>query len=285
MDKVVSLRWILGIFTALFVLFLYGPFIVMGILSFQQGPEGGPQFPIIEWSSYWYQHVFGLAPPSRVAPLPIGEALIRSLTLAFATMVVSTVMGVLTAQAFRRPFKGSAVVFYSVILGMIVPGVLLGLGMVLIADQVGVARNWWSTAFVLHVVYTYPFAFLVMLAIFNRFDESVEEASLSLGVSPAKTFRKVTFPIIFPGVLSAMLFAFTLSYDEFPRTLFTGGSDVTMPIAIYGTFAVEIHPNLFDFGVLSTLFSFSLLAIYGILLTLSVRRQRQRASGLQEDIS
>jgi putative spermidine/putrescine transport system permease protein len=58
-----------------------------------------------------------------------------------------------------------------------------------------------------------------------------------------------------------------------------------MPIAIYGTFAVEIHPNLFAFGVLSTLFSFSLLAVYGILLTLSIRRQNQRASGLQEDIS
>ena len=71
MDKVVSLRWFLGIFTAAFILFLYGPFIVMGILSFQQGPEGGPQFPIIEWSTYWYQHVFGLTPPSRVAPLPL----------------------------------------------------------------------------------------------------------------------------------------------------------------------------------------------------------------------
>ena len=285
MDKVVSLKWFLGIFTALFVLFLYGPFIVMGILSFQQGPEGGPQFPIIEWSTYWYQHVFGIAPPSRVAPLPIGEALIRSLTLAFATMVVSTVMGVLTAQAFRRRFRGSGLVFYSVILGMIVPGVLLGLGMALLANQFGIDRNWWSTAFVLHVVYTYPFAFLAMLAIFNRFDASVEEASLSLGVSPARTFRKVTFPIIFPGVLSAMLFAFTLSYDEFPRTLFTGGSDVTMPLAIYGTFAVEIHPNLFAFGVLTTLFSFSLLVIYAILLSVSTRRQRARASGLQEDIS
>jgi len=285
MDKVVSLKWFLGIFTALFVLFLYGPFIVMGILSFQQGPEGGPQFPIIEWSTYWYQHVFGIAPPSRVAPLPIGEALIRSLTLAFATMVVSTVMGVLTAQAFRRRFRGSGLVFYSVILGMIVPGVLLGLGMALLANQFGIDRNWWSTAFVLHVVFTYPFAFLVMLAIFNRFDASVEEASLSLGVSPARTFRKVTFPIIFPGVLSAMLFAFTLSYDEFPRTLFTGGSDVTMPLAIYGTFAVEIHPNLFAFGVLTTLFSFSLLVIYAILLSVSTRRQRARASGLQEDIS
>jgi len=285
MDKVASLKWFLGIFTVLFVLFLYGPFIVMGILSFQQGPEGGPQFPIIEWSTYWYQHVFGIAPPSRVAPLPIGEALFRSLSLAFATMVVSTVMGVLTAQAFRSQFRGSGVVFYSVILGMIVPGVLLGLGMALLANQLGIDRNWWSTAFVLHVVYTYPFAFLVMLAIFNRFDTSVEEASLSLGVSPARTFRKVTFPIIFPGVLSAMLFAFTLSYDEFPRTLFTGGSDVTMPLAIYGTFAVEIHPNLFAFGVLTTLFSFALLAIYGILLTVSTRRQRVKASGLQEDIS
>ncbi len=285
MDQVLPLKLFLAGFTILFVLFLYGPFIVMGILSFQQGPEGGPQFPIIEWSTYWYRHVFGITPPSRIAPLPIGEALVRSLSLAFATMITSTVLGVLTAQAFRRRFRGSSIIFYSVILGMIVPGVLLGLGMALLADQVGIDRNWWSTAFFLHVVYTYPFAFLVMLAIFNRFDDAIEEASLSLGVSPSKTFRKVTFPVIFPGVLSAMLFAFTLSYDEFPRTLFTGGSDVTMPLAIYGTFAVEIHPNLFAFGVLSTLFSFSLLAIYGILLTVSVRRQRDRISGLQEDIS
>ena len=76
-------------------------------------------------------------------------------------------------------------------------------------------------------------AFLVMLAIFNRFDSSVEEASWSLGVSPGTTFRKVTFPLIFPGVLSAMLFAFTLSYDEFSRTLFASGREQTLPLAIY----------------------------------------------------
>ena len=67
-----------------------------------------------------------------------------------------------------------------------------------------------------------------------------------------KTFRRVTFPLIFPGVLSAMLFAFTLSYDEFPRTLFAAGADLTLPLAIYGTFSVEIHPNIFAFGVLTT---------------------------------
>ena len=95
------LRIILGIYVACFLAYLYGPFIVMGIISFQQGPEGGPQFPIIEASTFWYKHLLGFAPPSRVAPLPIGEAMVRSLTLAFSTMVVSTVLGTMTAQAFR----------------------------------------------------------------------------------------------------------------------------------------------------------------------------------------
>lgn len=279
------LKYSLGGYTSLFIAFLYAPFVVMAILSFQQGPEGGPQFPIIHWSIFWYEQVFGIAPPSQVAPLPIGAALARSLTLAFATMVVSTVLGTLTAQAFRRHFKGSGFVFYLVVLGMMVPGVLLGLGMALVAQQLGIDRTWWGTAFVLHVVYTFPFAFLVMLAIFNRFDSSVEEAAWVLGVPPGKTFRKITFPLIFPGVLSAMLFAFTLSYDEFPRTLFTAGSDVTMPIAIYGTFAVEIHPDLFAFGVLTTIFSFALLSVYGLLMTASVRRAKARVSGVQEDIA
>ena len=272
---------VLGFYTALFLLFLYGPFVVLGILSFQIGPNGGPQFPIIEWSTYWYQHVFGLTPPSRIAPLPIYEGLARSLTLAFMTMIVSTVLGVMSAQAFRTKFKGSDVVFYLIVLGMMVPGVLVDLGLALVANNIGIDRTWWSTAFVLHVVYTFPFAFLVMLAIFNRFDPSVEEAAWSLGVSPIKTFRKVTFPLIFPGVLSAMLFAFTLSYDEFSRTLFASGRDLTLPLAIYGTFSIEIHPNIFAFGVLTTLFSFALLAVYAILMSVSLRRAKRLA--IQED--
>lgn len=277
------IRWPLLLYTALFIAFLYGPFVVLGILSFQSGPEGGPQFPIIHWSVYWYKHLFGMTPPSRVAPLPIGDALIRSLVLAFVTMVVSTVLGTITAQAFRRQFKGSGVVFYLVVLGMIVPGVLVGLGVALVANYLGIPRTWWGTAFVTHVVYTFPFAFLVMLAIFNRFDRSVEEAAWSLGVSPARTFRKITFPLIFPGVLSAMLFAFTLSYDEFPRTLFAAGADLTLPLAIYGTFQVEVHPNIFAFGVLTTLFSFAILAVYGCLMALTVRRAKRIA--IQEDIA
>lgn len=276
-----GIKFGLGTYTALFLVFLYGPLVVLAILSFQTGPEGGPQFPIIEWSTYWYKHLFGLTPPSRIAPLPIEQALVRSMGLAVMTMIVSTVLGVSAAQAFRRKFRGSGFVFYLIVLGMMVPGVLVGLGMALVANTLGIDRHWWGTAFVLHVVYTFPFAFLVMLAIFNRFDPSVEEAAWSLGVSPARTFRKITFPLIFPGVLSAMLFAFTLSYDEFSRTLFASGRDLTLPLAIYGTFSVEVHPNVFAFGVLTTLFSFALLGTYAVLMTLSVRRAKQTA--IQEE--
>lgn len=275
------LRPILAIYTGLFLLFLYGPLLVLGILSFQKGPEGGPQFPIIEWSTYWYKFLFGLVPPSRIAPLPIEDGLLRSLALAFMTMIVSTVLGVMSAQAFRRTFRGSGFVFYLIVLGMMVPGVLVGLGTALLANNLGIDRHWWGTAFVLHVVYTFPFAFLVMLAIFNRFDPTVEEAAWSLGVSPGRTFRKVTFPLIFPGVLSALLFCFTLSYDEFSRTLFASGSDLTLPLAIYGTFSVEIHPNIFAFGVLTTLFSLALLVVYAVLMSLSVRRAQR--SLMQEE--
>lgn len=282
MENKSAVRWPLMVFTALFIAFLYGPFVVLTILSFQSGPEGGPQFPIIELSTYWYEHLFGLVPPSRVAPLPIGDALFRSAILAFATMITSTVLGTLTAQAFRRKFKGSGVVFYLVVLGMIVPGVLVGLGIVLVSNELDISRTWWGTAYVAHVLYTFPFAFLVMLAIFNRFDKTIEEASWSLGVSPITTFRRITFPVIFPGILSSMLFAFTLSYDEFPRTLFAAGADLTLPLALYGTFSVEIHPNIFAFGVLTTLFSFALLAVYGILMSLTVHRAKQVA--IQEDI-
>lgn len=259
------LRPTLAVYSGIFLLFLYGPMIVLAILSFQSA-DGGPQFPIREWSTYWYQHLLGFAESSRVSQLPVGDSLLRSIMLAFMTTVVSTILGVMSAEAFRTKFRGSGPAFYLIILGMMVPGVLVGLGMALLSNTLGISRAWFGTSFVLHVVYTYPFAFLVMLAIFNRFDRTVEEASLSLGVSPAQTFRRVTFPIIFPGVLSAMLFSFTLSYDEFSRTLFTAGRELTLPLAIYGTFSVEIYPNLFAFGVLTTIFSFTLLAIYGLLM-------------------
>lgn len=273
----------LAIYTAIFMLFLYGPFIVLTILSFQGGPEGGPQFPLRDPGVYWYKQLFGLVPPSRVAPLGIGDSLWISIRLALLTMVISTILGTLTALAFRKHFKGSGLAFYIVLLGIMAPGILLGLGISLASTELGLTRHWWSTGLVAHVVYTFPFAFVVMLAIFNRFDRSVEEAAQNLGANPWTTFRRVTLPEIAPGIMSAALFGFTLSYDEFPRSVLAAGSDNTLPMALYATFSVEIHPNIFAFGVLTTLFSFGILLIYAISIT-AFNRRRQRATGIQEEI-
>ncbi|MFM9105234.1 MAG: ABC transporter permease [Chloroflexota bacterium] len=273
----------LAIYTVIFMLFLYGPFIVLTILSFQGGPEGGPQFPLRDPGLYWYEQLFGLAPPSRVAPLGIGDSLWISIRLALLTMVISTILGTLTALAFRKRFKGSGLAFYIVLLGIMAPGILLGLGISLAANELDMTRHWWTTGLFAHVVYTFPFAFVVMLAIFNRFDTSVEEAAQNLGANPWTTFRRVTLPEIAPGIMSAALFGFTLSYDEFPRSVLAAGSDNTLPMALYATFSVEIHPNIFAFGVLTTLFSFGILLIYAVSIT-AFNRRRKRATGIQEEI-
>lgn len=282
MIKAPALKIGLSVYYGLFLLFLYGPFVIMAILSFQ--PEnGGPQFPLRGVSIYWYKQLLHMVSTSRAAPLPVGEALVRSLILGFMVMVTSTVLGTLTAQAFRHRTKHLGAMFYLIMLGFIVPGILVGLGVALVTKTLGIDKIWYLTGYVVHVVYTFPFSFLVMLAIFNRFDRSVEEASASLGVDEATTFRKITFPLVFPGILTSLLIAFTLSYDEFPRTLFAGGPKLTLPLTIYGQFGIEIHPNLFAFGVLSTLFSFALLAVFAVLIAISVRR-RARSSGIQEEI-
>src|SRR4029077_17903172 len=98
-----------------------------------------------------YRHILGLAPPSRVSPVPIGISLVRSLTLAFMTMVASTVLGVRAARAFLRNFRARSLVFYLIVLGMIVPGVLVVLGSALVATTTGIERHWYTTAFATHV--------------------------------------------------------------------------------------------------------------------------------------
>lgn len=283
MKKNKLLKSIFGIYTGIFIFVLYAPLIVLTILSFQVGPEGGPQFPLHGVSLYWYKQLFGLTPPSRVAPLDLGDAIFRSLALAIITMVVSTILGTLTAQAFRKNFKGSGLVFYLILLGIMVPGILVGLGIALVSNTLGIDKNWYSTSFVAHVLYTYPFAFIVMLAIFNRFDRSIEEAAMDLGANELKTFWRITLPQVVPGLLSAALFAFTLSYDEFPRTLFSAGPDLTLPLTIFGTFSIEVHPNLFAFGVLTTLFSFSILIFYYFLMTILTRKPKRL--NIQEEIN
>jgi putative spermidine/putrescine transport system permease protein len=247
----------------LFLIFIYGPMIAMFILSFQ-GRRGGTSFPMRGSSFYWWQK---LVEPSVVGDMQ--GALLRSLILALIVMVITALFSTMLAMAFRKRFFGSNVLFYTVMSGLMVPGILLSLGLATLMREVGIPAAWWSSALGVHVVWTLPFGFLVMMAVFNRFDVSLEEAARDMGADEWTVFKEITFPIILPGIVAAGLFGFTLSYDEFARTTLLAGEFNTLPLDINASMTQRIRPTLFALGTASTIFSLLMiglfLAIYSIL--------------------
>jgi putative spermidine/putrescine transport system permease protein len=259
--------YVLAAFFALYVLFLYGPTITITILSFQ-GPDGGLTFPMNGVSLHWFAQLFA---QQRVGDL--GGSLQRSLILAVMVMAVTVVISVSAGMAFRKRFVGSGMVFYLAIASLIVPSILVSLGVGLLFSQMGWDPDWYSSAFGAQLTWTLPFGLLIMFAIFNRFDRAWEEAARDQGATAWQSFSQVVLPIILPSVVGIALFGFTLSYDEFARTLLTAGSDNTLPLEIFGMTTNITTPVLFALGTVTTVLSFLVitLALGSLLL---IRRRR-----------
>lgn len=257
-----------GVYYALFVVFIYGPMIAMFILSFQ-GRRGGTSFPMRGFGLYWWNK---LIEPSTVGDLQ--GALGRSLVLALIVMVICAVFSTMLAMAFRRPFRGSDALFYTIMSGLMVPGILLSLGLASFLRQIGIPPAWYSSALGVHVVWALPFGFLIMMAVFNRFDASLEEAARDMGASEWTVFKEVTLPLITPGIVAAGLFGFTLSYDEFARTTLLAGQYNTLPLDINASMTQRIRPTLFALGTASTLFSLMLIGLFVAIYSFLYRRAR-----------
>ncbi len=253
---------------ALFIVFIYGPMIAMFILSFQ-GRRGGTSFPMRGFGLYWWNK---LIEPSTVGDLQ--GALGRSLILALVVMVICALFSTMLAMAFRKPFPGSGVLFYTVMAGLMVPGILLSLGLASFLRQIGIPPAWYSSALGVHVVWTLPFGFLIMMAVFNRFDSALEEAARDMGADEWTVFKEVTLPLITPGVVAAGLFGFTLSYDEFARTTLLSGEFNTLPLDINASMTQRIRPTLFALGTASTLFSLAMIGLFLTIYTVLYRRSR-----------
>jgi len=262
---------------------LYFPFVVMAILSFQ-GPRGGHTFPLRGVSTIWYWKLFN---PGKLTPYSdVGEflgdylaSLQRSVVLAVITMLISTALALMAAQAFRKGFKGSGLVFYLWLLGIIVPGITVSLGLSLWFRRMDLPLHWLTTGLPVHVMWTLPFSLIIFLMFFNRFDTSLEDAALILGATRWKTFRHVTLPLMQPAILTSLLFAFTLSLDEFQRSLLITGTDQTLPLMVMASVTTRITPMLYALGTLTTLLSFAVVGAYLALLTYSLRKSRRLVEG------
>ncbi|OIQ50613.1 Inner membrane ABC transporter permease protein YdcV [Pseudodesulfovibrio hydrargyri] len=259
--------YILSAFFALFILFLYGPTLTIGILSFQ-GPSGGLTFPMNGVSLHWYFKLF-----ETQAVGDFGGSLTRSLLLALAVMVTTVVISLSAGMAFRKKFKGSGVLFYLTVVSLIIPSILISLGIGLLFNQAGVEPTWYGSAFGAHLTWTLPFGLLIMFAVFNRFDKSFEAAATDMCATPFQTLRFVVIPLILPSLVGVGLFGFTLSYDEFARTIMTSGSQNTLPLEIFGMTTNVTTPVLYALGTLTTLISF--VAIVGTLLVLHLLKRRR----------
>jgi len=264
--------YILSAFFALFILFLYGPTITIAILSFQ-GEGGGLTFPMRGVSLYWFYDLF-----EQQAVGDIWGSFRRSFALGVMVMVVTVVVSVMGGLAFRRKFPGSNILFYLIITSLVIPSILISLGVGLLFSQSGLNVHWSTSGFGSQLTWTLPFGLLIMFAVFNRFDKSYEEAARDLGATPWQTLRHVVLPIIAPSLIGVALFGFTLSYDEFARTLLTSGSYNTLPLEIYGMTTNVTSPVLYALGTLTTVFSLIIIGAFLCVALVSNRRRAQQGT-------
>lgn len=259
--------YVLAAFFGLFVLFLYGPFSAIVLLSFQ-GVDGGLTFPMRGFSTHWFGEVFKA---QRVGSFVV--AFQQSVQVGAVVMLLTVVIGTMVGLAYRSRFRGASVLFYLTVASLIVPSVLVSLGVGVLFDQLGLNTVWYTSGVGAQLTWTLPFAMLIMLAVFNRFNPSYEEAARDLGAGDWAAIREIVLPLIAPSLVGVALFGFSLSYDELVRSSLTMGGRNTLPMEIFGMTANVTSPALYAIGTLTTLFSFVMIALLIVVSTLLQRRR------------
>jgi putative spermidine/putrescine transport system permease protein len=278
--------WLAAFFAA-FVLFLYGPMIVIFILSFQ-GPSGGLTFPLNGLSLHWFERLW-----HGGGIVDISDAFNRSLELGVVVMILTVLLSLSAGLAFRKRFQGSDLLFFVAIASLIVPSIVTSLGIALefrllddfiknhgpewLAGDLKTTMGTFTSGLGAHLTWTLPFGLLVMFAIFNRFDARYEEAARDLGATPWQTLRFVILPIILPSVIGVGLFGFTLSWDEIARSSQAMGEHNTLPMELQALTTTVTTPEIYALGTATTGVSFAVIAL--ALFAIMLIRARQARYG------
>ena len=264
-------RWtkrILAVYFVVFLLFLYGPMIVMAALSFQ-GPRGTVTFPMRGLGLHWWNELVN-GPRADT----IRETAIRSLELSIVSGIVVAVLAFSLSMGYRRRFRLDGALFYLIMLALMTPGILLSLGTSFFWRFMETETSLWQTALGTNVVWGLPFAFLIMVAVWNRYDSTVEEASRDLGAGGFRTFREVTLPLVWTGVLGALLFGFTLAWNEYDRTALLAAGENTLPLEIFAlTVGSVIRPDLYALGTATTAVSLIGVGLFLLVAAIVLRRR------------
>ena len=242
---------VLPAYTALVVAYLFVPIVVMIVFGFND-IEGRFNF---TWQGFTLEHWGNLF--SRYPAL--NQSIINSLTVAVVSTLVATTFGTLIALALTRyEFRGRGPLNLLIFLPIATPEIVLGASLLALFVSAGVARDL-TTITIAHVMFNISFVVVTVRARIAGFDRALEEAAMDLGADEWTTFRKVTFPLIFPGILAAGLLAFALSIDDFVITQFTAGQTITFPLWVYGASRIGVPPQVNVMGTL--IFAIALVGI------------------------
>ena len=245
-------RWLERLLTThgiLGYLFLYLPIIILVVFSFNASRY------VAVWRGFtfdWYQTLF--------TNQAIAAALRNSLIVAGTSTVVSTVFGTMVALAMERyRFPGKLAFDGLLYLPIIIPDIAMAVMLLLFFVMVNL-RLGLITIIISHIAFNISFVAVVVRARLAYFDVTLEEAAKDLYANEWQTFRRVTLPLIMPGILGGALLAFTLSIDDFVITFFTAGpGSTTLPLRIYSMVKIGVTPEINALSSMMLLFSMALV--------------------------
>jgi spermidine/putrescine transport system permease protein len=238
-------------FTALCYLFLYLPICVLVAFSFNTSRFS------VEWQQFTVQWYVKLVQDPLVL-----DALYNSIIVAIVAMILSTIIGTLTAYGlYRYRFVGKTVFDGVLFLPIVTPEIVVGISLVVFFVAVHVNLGL-TTIIIAHTAFDIPFVMLIVRARLQGMDRTLEEAAMDLGADEWTTFFKVTIPQLKPGIIAGALWAFTLSFDDFVITFFVGGvGSTTLPLKIYSMVRLGVSPKINALSALIVLFSIVLITV------------------------
>jgi len=251
MNSSKSTQIILFIYGLLVIVFLYLPLISVGFASISKARY--LTFPIKRYSTKWYM--------KALESETVYAIITTSLKVAVIVTVISMIVAFFGALAFARynwRYRG----FFQklILLPIFFPQTVLGLALLMWFNSIGIIPTW-KTAIVAHLVWIAPIATLIVAIRAYSFDPSLEEAARDMGASTTTVLREITLPLLMPGIISAGLFAFLLSWGNFPLSLFTTGADSTLPEWLYAKMVSGYSPLVPTLGILSVASSFLLVLV------------------------
>lgn len=259
-----STRIALYAYGVLVIFFLYLPLLSVGFASISKARY--LSFPIKRYSTKWYGEA--------VQSSTVSDLLTTSLWVAVLVTVISVIIAFFGALAFARYQWRYRTLFQKLILlPIFFPQTVLGLALLMWFNSIGIIPTW-KTAVVAHLVWIAPIATLIVAIRAYSFDPALEEAARDMGAGTWTILREITLPLLMPGLISAGLFAFLLSWGNFPLSLFTTGADSTLPEWLYAKMVSGYSPLVPTLGVMSVVGSF-LLILFALSVAWLIRANRE----------